>query len=121
MRSIPRAYFPSILARTASAACRSDRPSTNCRTRTRASWPNVAENTRLRGHEEVRAYWPVGRGDVLRHLRLSSSGNGFLASEALRLSQVVAVSTSVVPVAMRTAVSGVVAVRRRPVAAELRP
>lgn len=46
---------------------------------------------------------------------------GFLTLEASRLSQVVAVSTSVVPVAMRTAVSGVVAVRRRPVTAELRP
>lgn len=46
---------------------------------------------------------------------------GFLASEAVRLSQVVAVSTNVVTVAMSTAVSGVVAVSKRPVTAELRP
>ena len=49
----PSAYFQSIRPRTASAACRSDKPSTNCSTVARASRPGASACLPRRGNRAV--------------------------------------------------------------------
>ena len=53
--SVASAYVKSIRQRTASAACRSDRPSTNCSTQTVANWAGNRPGRPSRGYQSAKS------------------------------------------------------------------
>ncbi len=75
--SNPRAYLKSILARTASAACRSVSPSTNCNTSTNASRPGDQAGLPRAGNRSENSRTRIARlpfGNAARATRTVSAG-----------------------------------------------